>query len=97
MNEPTQAQQSAADFVAAWYGRSAVEPSYLADYTGNIVVIGLTDDIERSCWMIRPDGAVSNVAWSDDALTEYLKTIPPQRTPMLVPRAVQTGGLAAMR
>jgi len=95
MIDTTREQESAAEFVAGWYGRSAIEPSHLFEYTRNVVVIGLTDDIERSAWMIRPDGAVSNVAWFDPALEHYLKTISLQRRPMLVPRVSGSRGLPA--
>jgi hypothetical protein len=97
MINTTRQQEEAADFAASAYGRSSIVPSHLAEYTGNVVIVGLTDDIERSSWTIRRDGKVANVAWRDSALDGYLKTIPPQRRPMLVPRAAQTGGLAATR
>jgi hypothetical protein len=90
----TSQQDAAAELAASEYGCSAVVPSHLHEFTGCVVVIGLSDDVERSSWTIRRDGAVANVAWFDSALELYLSRIEPQRRPLLVPRPVQTGGLA---
>jgi hypothetical protein len=90
MTEATREQNAAAEFVSEWYGCAAVKPSPLHHATRCVVIIGLTDNVEHSRWTIRPDGAVANVSRRDPALAEYLKRIPSQRPPMLVPREVET-------
>lgn len=84
-HETTPAQEKAIEWVERNLGRAAVQPSPLHHATRNIIITGIIgEDVETTRWTITPDGAVANVYWRDSYISEYLRTIPDQRTPLLV-------------
>jgi hypothetical protein len=82
----TPEQDKAFAFLNDRYGDARWNPTNLHFATHTVKIEGVDEDGEvRARWIVRPDGKISG-AWDPDYVVEhYLRTLPPQRTPIRIP------------